>query len=321
MISPLRLLVSVLLAIAGFAGCNVVFSLDDYAGAGAKSCSHCAGSRCACEPVPPDAFDFARLARAPVFGQTCPDGMVAGQALGSGQRDTGCACRCDSPATGTPCGLVAYGQIACGGDPQATIQSSSGCAPLPSAGQPSARVMAPSGSCAPSAERNPPEFDVPFLACLDQKPASDPACDSGSLCTTSAQGPFDPAACVMAKSELESTCPSGYPHGYTFATGFDDLRSCDDTSCSCKPQVCSGSEVSLCLDSACGNCPKKAGEPDGGQPLTGCFDFGGLTHAKVDVPGVTTGACQPTGQSTSSGTLSASGTLLVCCRNALGKGP
>lgn len=302
-------------ASAGIAGCNLVFSLDGYAGTSRGNCSHCAGTHCECAPKPPDNFDYARLLRAPKAGTLCPPGMALGQAIGSGQRDTGCACTCQSPAPGSECGLAVFSAQACAGPIATTIVASSGCVALPTAADRSARMMVASGSCTADAKANTPEFEVPFLACLDTKPASDGACDSGSLCTTSAGSPFETAACVMAKSEVVSSCPPEYPHGYKFSTGLDDSRTCDKASCACKPQPCtSDAKAFLCLDSACGNCK--------GSTSSTCVDFGGLSYGKVDVAGTTTGSCEPTGTSALlSGTLTATGALLVCCDDVIAVTP
>jgi len=292
--------------------CNVFFSLEDYAAPELSSCSTCAAERCQCVPKAPAGFDHARLRTTASAEDLCPSGTVAGVAMGQGERNTGCECACDSPASGAACGLAIFAGAGCGGSAAKLVGAA--CTPFGTTGEASALVVPAAGASCPSlALPRPPEFEVAVLACLDQLPGEG-GCDDRTTCSASAGAPFDPSACIVAKPGAPATCPDSYSHRYVFRTGFDDQRSCDATACKCAPQQCPDTKVSLCKDAACTDCPKSA------EVLAGCTGFGGLVAGRVDVDGKTQGQCSPSGSATVAGTLTATGALVVCCRRALGSG-
>ncbi|MBI3202931.1 MAG: hypothetical protein HYZ29_15440 [Myxococcales bacterium] len=299
---------------SALAACNVFFSLEDYAGPAEAACSSCAAERCRCTPQAPAGFDHARLFVAAKASDLCPSGTVAGVAMGQGAKDTGCACECVGPASGSTCALAIYPKKGCTGAPAQLITSSS-CTPLTGSGELSTAVVPAAGAtCTAQAAPRSPAFAVRVLACLDQLPG-DAGCASGEVCAAAAGAPFDPSPCLVAKPGAGGSCPDNYSHKYVFATGFEDQRSCDDSACSCSPPTCPDTQVTLCQDAACqANCGLSA------QSFTNCKDFSGLTHGRVDVAGKTSGTCEPTGEAKASGTVSPTGTSVVCCRALLAQG-
>lgn len=301
-----------LLASGALGACNVFFSLDDYAAPELASCSSCAAARCQCAPKAPAGFDHARLRLAAKTADVCPAGTVAGVAMGQGAKDDGCACGCDSPAPGAACGLAIFAGKGCQGSPAESITGQSCTALASSSGDKSEAVLPAAGAICPAqAEPRPPEFTKRVLACLDQLPDA-AGCDERTTCTAALDPPFDPSPCIVAKPGASAACPDSYSHQYTFATGFDDQRNCDGSACACSPPECPDTTVTLCQDAACQNaCGLSA------QSFTNCKDFAGLTHGRVDFDGKTKGACAPSGEATSSGSLTPKGSVVVCCRGAL----
>jgi hypothetical protein len=295
------------------AACNLLFSLDDYAAPELASCSTCAAERCACAPKAPSGFDYARLRVPAGVDDLCPAGTVAGVAMGQGAKDTGCDCQCDGPAPGAPCALAIYSGKGCQGAPTTTLTSST-CTDIGVTGDSSAAVIpAATTGCQAKAAVHPPDFAVRVLACLDQAP-SQGGCDDRTTCAAALEPPFDPSPCIVAQPGEKASCPESYSHKYLFVTTLDDQRSCDASGCTCSPQQCPTTTVTLCQDPACQtNCGLTA------ESFTNCKDFAGLTHGRVDVDGTTQGTCQPGGQATSSGSVTASGSVVVCCRSALPK--
>lgn len=304
--------VLVVAASLALSACNLAFSLDDYAAPALEPCSTCAAERCQCAPKAPTGFDHARLRVAPKAGEVCPSGTVAGVAMGKGVEDTGCACGCDSPAPGAACGLAVFAGKGCQGAPSSLLTASS-CTALGVSGDSSVAVLPAAGaSCPAKALANAPEFEVRVLACLDQLP-SESGCDERTTCAAAADAPFDPSPCIVAKPGAKVECPDSYSHEYSFATGFDDQRSCSASGCACSPQECPDTKVTLCQDAACqSSCGLSA------QSFGNCKDFAGLTHGRVDFDGKTAGSCTPSGSSAASGSLTTTGSLVVCCRSALG---
>jgi len=294
--------------------CNVLFSLDDYTAPTLGSCSSCAADECQCAPKAPAGFDHARL-RVAKPSDLCPQGTIAGVAMGQGTRDTGCTCGCDSP-TSVPCGLSVFTSPDCTGAPAQTITAGL-CTAFTDSGSASAAVR-PVGAaaCAVQAKLALPDFDVRVLACLDQLPSSE-GCDERTTCTARLDAPFDPSPCIVAKPGAQVSCPDSYSHKYVFATGFDDQRTCDASGCACSSQKCAGTTVTVCADALCQDTPKCARKAEG---LTGCLGFTGLTHGTLDNAGSTDGQCAPSGDAASVGTLTASGSVIVCCRDTLAKG-
>lgn len=301
-------------ASATLGACNLLFSLDDWAGPSLEPCSPCTTARCQCAPEAPPGFDYVRL-RVPAKPEDlCPAGTVKGADMGQGARDTGCACECDSPSPGAPCALAIFAGKSCQGAPAQSISSKS-CTALTVSGDSSAAVVpAADATCPALASPRPPDFDVRVLACIDQLPG-EAGCAGGTICTAALDAPFDPSPCIMAKPGASVTCPESYSHKYVFDTTFDDQRTCDASDCACSPQECPDTTVSLCQDSACAtSCGLSA------QSFTNCKDFGGLTYGKVVFDGTTEGQCMPSGTSAASGTLTALGSVVVCCRDTLPKG-
>ena len=290
--------------------CNVLFSLDGYAGDQTlASCSSCKAERCQCAPKAPADFDYVRLHFPSSAGDGCPSGTTAALALGQGARDTGCACSCKSPAPGGACGLAIFAGKGCSGMPSQMLTGAA-CTAISVTGEASAATLLAAGTpCEVTADLVAPEFATPILACIDATPGSD--CDSKSICTAAPDAPFDAAACVLAKTDGDTSCPAAYGHKYKLSTGRDDQRSCGASGCGCDPQKCPSTLISLCDSADCSSCPKA------NQPINGCADFGGLSHALVNSAGTTQGGCQPQGSATSIGIVKPTGTRVVCCRDAL----
>lgn len=300
---------SIFAASAALGACNLLFSLDDYAAPALDSCSTCAATRCQCAPDAPAGFDYVRLRIQPKASDVCPQGTVAGVKMGQDAKDTGCACECQSPSPGAPCALAIFAGNGCQGDPEQTISSKS-CTALTVSGSSSAAVRPAAGTCAASAAPREPDFQTRVLACIDQKPGGS-GCDDRTTCTAALDAPFDPSPCIMGKPGAPVDCPASYSHKYVFDTSFDDQRTCDASACDCGPQQCPDTKVALCQDSACQvNC----------QSFVDCVNFGGLSHGRVVFDGTTEGQCTPSGTAPVSGSLTALGPLVVCCRDTLPKG-
>lgn len=292
--------------------CNLLFSMDDYAGPSHASCKSCAAESCQCVAKAPAGLAYARLHVNATIADLCPIGMLAGVWMGQGARDTGCNCGCDSPASGAPCALAIYSGKGCVGLPSQTIGSSS-CTALGVTTGSAAVIPAPGTSCSVVAKVNDPDFGVRVRACLDESPVQS-GCDSATICAAAPGSPFDDSPCIAGKPGQDVSCPSDYSHRYVFATGFVDQRKCDPAGCSCAAQECPTTKVTLCQDTACSsNCLLSA------TPFTNCKDFGGGTHGRVDSDGKTEGLCTPSGQSATltNTKVTATGSLVVCCRNTL----
>lgn len=301
------------LGFVGLSACNVLFSLDDYAAPELSTCSSCAAARCLCAPNAPVGFEHARLRVAVGSDELCPQGTVIGVAMGQAARDTGCACKCDGPVPGAACALAVFSNDSCSGAPDQTITAADSCVAFSSTPPVWVAVRPAAGStCTATADARAPDFDVRVLACLDQLPGSS-ECDARTTCTAALDPPFDPSPCIVAKPGAQVACPDSYSHKYVFATGFDDQRSCDASGCACTPPICPSTTVSLCSDVSCAD----AGCPEGPQAFSNCRYAFGPTHGKVVVDGKTQGECEPTGEAGSDGALTATGSLVVCCRDAL----
>jgi hypothetical protein len=204
------------------------------------------------------------------------DETLAQTAYLSARASAACECGCEAPTCGSVVAM-AYGQNGCGGGVLSESLPDGSCVTVGNNGVESLRATA-TNTCEATTTTMPP---------VDAT--------SVDLCA------HDEGTCVF-RLGANLDCPAGYPVSSQYHATIDDTRSCTTDGCSCSSPACG--TVTLYASTLC----------IGGQttlPLGTCVPQGEpawLTFTADPNP-----SCAPAGAPTSSGDVTLSGPLTVCC--------
>ncbi len=260
-------------------------------------CSSCIGGNCACVPPAPQDWEHAVVAEhTDGTRQLCPQGFDAPIILGLGAKDTGCgSCVCKDPAA--RCRSETYDQ--CGG----TYKSGgdiigAGCNTSLVTNATQATKLDTYKTCT-DFEPQPlePVFDTTVTVCRHDDTALT-SCGNG-VCLPTPLPPFEAMACVISSNSGDQTCPAGYPVKRSYATGFNDQRSCPSCQCPTSALSCKGATVRFCEGKNCTGCRPA-------RPFGACVQ-GPVASVDVVMP-----LCS-NGPSGAAGSVSTAGLRVVCC--------
>lgn len=297
-------------------------------GDGAVDCADDDCSEKRCVPVAPAGWSGpSHLFEGPPAQAPGCAGELASQVLRGGseaaQQALSCtACSCGAVGTGggtaPTCRLAGRNYEggpggACSTQSGSFALSTSCLVPSSVTGYVFGEFTATGGSCSAAggqvSARPTPSWGVAARACAPTAPVAQ-GCPSGNVCMPRPEAPFMDAVCIVRAGE--HACPAAYPNRRAYYTELDDRRSCTGCACGSPTNLsCSGTVAAYEQTNCTG---ARTTQFEGTRGSCQFVSNQVIDDKALRLENVTSsGSCQPTTTSTSTGTIEATGAVTVCC--------
>jgi hypothetical protein len=247
----------------------------------------------------------------------CPAGAEATDLVWAPSTALACACTCTEQKAAScamgPLGIASNGSNPCPGMPNLTLDiKGQGCVTdgLNTVNHDHAKIapLPPTqGTCSgtPSSTMTPP---VEGRSCAVA--AAGAGCAGGGACVTSASASAPFLSC-LEHDDVVTTCPAGFPHGYTVGTSADDTRSCSPCTCGTSA-TCSSPKLMVYTDQSCSSGGHELLVTGACEPV---MDGGGHSYNSYRYTAKTSNAaCQSITNSMPSGSLTLLEKRTICCQ-------